>query len=79
MDPTYPLVPVANIISLVLVLVTFLVNVRESRLVGVWMYVLWVGVMALIHSVNFIVWSDNANDVAPVWCDISQFVHIHMS
>lgn len=72
MDSMYPLAPVANIISLLLVFVTFLLNVRESRLVGVWMLEAWLGIMSFVNSVNLIVWSDNTEDVAPVWCDISQ-------
>lgn len=71
MDPTYPLVPIANFICFFLVLVPFMTsNLRTN--VGVCLYGFWVSIACFIRGVNSIVWSDNANDSASVWCDIGK-------
>lgn len=73
MDPTYPLVPIANVIAFFLCLAPLLTGLmRRSWNVGVIMYALWVAVESLTTAVNTIVWSDNVKNVAPVWCDISK-------
>ena len=73
MDPTFPLVPVANLLAFLLVLIPLITTVHKQWNTGVCMYAIWVGTMALIRGINTIVWADNARIVAPVWCDISTF------
>ena len=74
MDPTYPLVPVANFIAFIFAVIPLSTTlVRQSWNVGVCMLGLWLAIMSLINVVNTIVWADNTNDIAPVWCDISDF------
>ena len=44
--------------------------------VGCVLYIFWVGGQCLIQFVDLIVWRDNAINVAPVWCDISEYLSI---
>jgi pheromone a factor receptor len=43
----------------------------ESWNVGTCMYMIWTAVACLVHFVNSIVWSGNAINWAPAWCDIA--------
>ena len=45
----------------------------ESWNVGTCMYMIWTALGCLVHFVDSIVWSGNAINWAPVWCDISAF------
>ena len=70
----YPLVPVVNIVSAVLIMLSMInASARRSWNTGVLMLGTWVLVMCIIIAVDAIVWADNANDSVPVWCDISMF------
>ncbi|KAI0317112.1 pheromone A receptor-domain-containing protein [Amylostereum chailletii] len=72
MDPTYPLVPVVNFIAACLMLFTILtVKVRETLNVGILILCIWLFIACLIQGLEAIVWSKNAENKAPVWCDIS--------
>ncbi|KAL1730156.1 pheromone A receptor-domain-containing protein [Schizophyllum commune] len=51
----------------------------EAWNTGTCLYMLWVAVACLCQLVNSIVWSGNAIDWAPVWCDISARVIIGTS
>jgi pheromone a factor receptor len=48
----------------------------ESWNVGTCMYMIWTALACLVHFVDSIVWSGNAINWAPVWCDISIRVQI---
>jgi len=43
----------------------------ESWNVGTCMYMIWTALACLVHFVDSIVWSGNAINWAPAWCDIS--------
>jgi pheromone a factor receptor len=43
----------------------------ESWNVGTCMYMIWTALACLVHFVDSIVWSGNAINWAPVWCDIA--------
>jgi pheromone a factor receptor len=43
----------------------------ESWNVGTCMYMIWTALACLVHFVDSILWSGNAVNWAPVWCDIS--------
>jgi len=43
----------------------------EAWNVGTCMYMIWTAIACLVHCVNSIVWSGNAINWAPVWCDIA--------
>jgi len=42
---------------------------------GTCLYMIWTALACLIHFINSIVWSGNTTNWAPVWCDISMFIH----
>jgi len=69
-DPTYPLVPIVNFFACILVLASISNNIFHSWNVGVCSFATWVVVMAFTKAVDSIIWADNVENVAPVWCDI---------
>lgn len=73
MDPTYPLVPIANFLACFLVLLPLTTSIRRSWNIGVIAYASWVAIEAFYTAINCIVWKDNSRIVVPVWCDISKF------
>lgn len=72
MDPTYPLVPFANFIACVLVVLPVFHMLKRSWNTGVIAFAFWIFLLSLQTAVNTIVWSDDAKDISPVWCDISK-------
>lgn len=72
MDPTYPLIPIVNFLSFVLVVLPLLTKFRRAWNTGVCMLAIWIAVETFTNGVNSIVWSDNVKNVAPTWCDISK-------
>lgn len=74
MDPTYPLVPIANFTSFFLVVLALLVTAGRPWNIGVCMFAIWTALSCAITAVNTIVWKDNFDIVAPVWCDISEWL-----
>ena len=76
MDPTYPLVPIANFLGLILVLVSpFAVSrVRDAAhiAIAIYFFAIWVSIVRVNRAVNAIIWRDNANNSAPTWCDVSE-------
>ncbi|KAI0317106.1 GPCR fungal pheromone mating factor [Amylostereum chailletii] len=79
MDPTYPLVPVVSFIAASLVLLTVLTSVRRRWNVGVLMLNMWLFLLNLIQGFETIIWSDNARNRSPVWCDISSHFELASS
>lgn len=72
MDPTYPLIPIANFIGLFLALVSLVGLINRPWNTGVFMLAVYISLKSLTFGVNTIVWSDNVNDVAPIWYDICE-------
>jgi len=76
MDPTYPLVPIANFIACALVVIPLIHLVTRSWNTGVYVFALWTFLSSLSYAVNTIVWANDDKDRAPVWCDISSHLQI---
>lgn len=72
MDPTYPLVPIANFIASGLAVIPLFHMATQTWNTGVYIYALWLFLISLSSAINGIIWSNNVKDVAPVWCDISR-------
>lgn len=70
MDPTYPLVPIANFIAFALTLIPLLHVGRRPWNAGVFVFALWLSLICLSTAINTTVWSNDVEDRAPVWCDI---------
>ena len=45
---------------------------RSVSNIGCVLYIFWVGTQNLIQGVDTIIWRNNAENVAPVYCDISE-------
>lgn len=73
MDPTFPLVPIANLLACILVLIPLLHVVSRSWNTGVYVFALWTFLSSLSYAVNTIVWANDVKDRAPVWCDICEY------
>ena len=72
-DPTYPLYPVACILSAVMLLLVLLTSfVRQSWNLGVAFLCFWLFLENLTEGIDTIVWSDNADIKLYVYCDIGQ-------
>ncbi|KLO14136.1 fungal pheromone STE3G-protein-coupled receptor [Schizopora paradoxa] len=67
----YPLTPIGNFIGFVLSVVPLASHLgSHSCRTGIWMYAFWVGSQNFTNFVDSIIWRNNVNIVAPVWCDI---------
>lgn len=74
MDPAYPLVPIANILASLLLILSFSTNLIRN--VAVAIFAAWILLMCLIRAVDSIIWSNNVKDIVPIWCTISQATSI---
>lgn len=72
MDPTYPLVPIANFIGCLLTLISLVDLVAHPWNTGVFMFAIYNLFQSLVVGISTIVWSDNNGDIAPVWCDVGE-------
>lgn len=72
MDPTYPLVPIANFFACALSVIPLFHMVNRSWNTGVYVFALWLLLISLTNAIDTIIWSNDTNDRAPVWCDISK-------
>lgn len=72
MDPTYPLVPIANFIGCLLTLISLVDLVACPWNTGVFMFAIYNLFQSLVVGISTIVWSDNNGDIAPVWCDVGE-------
>jgi pheromone a factor receptor len=68
-DPTYPAFPIFSFLGFVLVLVPLPWHFQAWNS-GTCLFMIWTALSCLIGFINSLVWMDNVNDVAPVWCDI---------
>lgn len=70
-DPTSPLYPILSFLAIVVSFIPFSWHFR-ARNVGTCSYMLSTGLYSLVEFINSIIWADNVNNVAPVWCDICE-------
>ncbi|KAI0310628.1 GPCR fungal pheromone mating factor [Amylostereum chailletii] len=75
MDPTFPLVPIANLLASILVIISLISSaVRKTVNVGAALLGAWLVVSTLITGVEAIVWRNDAENRAPGWCDFSSHI-----
>lgn len=72
MDPTYPLVPIANLIACALAVIPLFNMVNISLNTGAFIFAIWLFLINFSTAINTIIWSSDAEDRAPVWCDICE-------
>ncbi|KLO18433.1 fungal pheromone STE3G-protein-coupled receptor [Schizopora paradoxa] len=70
----YPLTPIGSFIGIILSLVPLLSF--QSWNTGTCMHAIWIALMNIVNLVNTIVWHNNANIIAPAWCDIGAGVGV---
>jgi pheromone a factor receptor len=71
----YPEIPVLSAIAAVLLLVPLPSQLR-ARNIPTLTLVLSTILVNVITVVNTLVWNGNTRDVAPVWCDFGQMLHL---
>lgn len=70
MDPTYPLVPIANFMACAFTVIPLFHMLNRSWNTGVFVFALWLFLTNFSTAVNTIIWSNDEVDRAPVWCNI---------
>ena len=72
-DPTYPLYPVACIISVIMLFLVLLTSfVRQSWNFGVASLCFWLFIELILATIDGIIWSDNSDIKLYVYCDIGK-------
>nr|AGG68685.1 putative pheromone receptor [Flammulina velutipes]QHW03267.1 putative pheromone receptor protein isoform 5 [Flammulina filiformis] len=69
-DPTYPLFPICAFLGFVISLVPLPWHLQAWNS-GTCAFMIWTATMCLVQFVNAIIWKDNMDNIAPIWCDIS--------
>ena len=72
MDPTFPLVAIANFGACLLILLSMSKNMFQSWNVGACSFAVWTAIVSFYTALNSIIWSNSIANIAPVWCDISE-------
>nr|AWT57979.1 Pheromone receptor [Lentinula edodes]AWT57981.1 Pheromone receptor [Lentinula edodes] len=69
-DPTFPLFPTFAFLGFVLCLIPLSWHLQAWNS-GTCAFMIWVGCLCLVEFINSLIWSDNAINSVPIWCDIS--------
>ncbi|KZV59905.1 STE3-domain-containing protein [Peniophora sp. CONT] len=70
-DPTYPLYPVANILSAAMLLLVLLTSfIRQKWNLGIVFLCFWLFLDTLTVAIDATIWSDNADIKLLIYCDI---------
>ncbi|KZV71172.1 fungal pheromone STE3G-protein-coupled receptor [Peniophora sp. CONT] len=76
-DPTYPLFPIASILSSVTLLLVLMTSfIRQSWNLGVIFLCFWLFWENITNAASSIIWSDNADLKLYVYCDITSHLQI---
>ncbi|KAK0219089.1 putative pheromone receptor [Armillaria fumosa] len=70
MDPRYPLFSILAFLGFIISLIPLPWHLQAWNS-GTCAFMLWTSTICFVMFINSIVWSDNVDNVAPVWCDIS--------
>ena len=76
MDPTYPLLPLANFLAATLTLLTFITTqLRDPWNLGISTLSAWVFINTLFTGIQTIIWRDDSDtSLAPGLCDIGLYI-----
>lgn len=75
MTAPYPLLPVLDILSGFAVLLVLPWKLHSWN-VGICSYIIWLSSLCFFTGINAIIWKDNVDDVAPVWCEVCEDYHL---
>ena len=67
----YPITPLGSFIGFLLAIIPLPLQFRTWN-TAICVYGLWLAVTNFQYFVNFVIWHDNVEIVAPVWCDIGE-------
>lgn len=71
-DPTYPLLPIAYLLSSVMLLLVLMNSFIRQRLnLGVTFLYFWLFLESITSAASAVIWSDDADVKLFVYCDIS--------
>ena len=65
----YPITPLGSFLGVLLALLPLPIRFKSWNS-GICMLGIWIAVLNLHKFVDTIIWHDNVNNSAPVWCDI---------
>ncbi|KLO08902.1 STE3-domain-containing protein [Schizopora paradoxa] len=65
----YPITPIGSFVGFLLAVIPLPLQFRTWN-TAICVYGLWLAVTNFQYFVNFVIWHDNVDIVAPVWCDI---------
>lgn len=68
-DPTYPLFSIVTFLGFFLCLIPLPWHLYSGNS-GTCYYIMWASLACLNQFVNSIVWAGNADNIAPIWCEI---------
>ena len=68
----YPITPIGNFIGVILALVPLVSNIRKFS-PAVWGCAVWNALYCFQMFVNAVIWHNNVNITATVWCDIGEY------
>ena len=73
-DPSYPLYPLANVVSAALLLLVLLTSfIRQNWNLGVAFLCFWLFIENICSAIDSVIWSDNADVKLYVYCDIGEW------
>ena len=74
-DPTFPLYPIACILSAAMLLLVLLTSfIKQSWNLGVAFLCVWLLLENLTDGINAIIWAENADIKLYIYCDIGMLV-----
>ena len=69
----FPLVPIANFGSCLLIFLSISKNMFQSWNVGACSFAIWTAIVSFYAGLNSIIWSNSTANISPIWCDISEY------
>jgi pheromone a factor receptor len=67
----YPIVPLFNFLAGALALLLLPWRLHSWN-VGICSAIVWNAILCFCCGINAVIWKDNVDDVAPVWCEIGE-------
>ncbi|KAK6984782.1 pheromone receptor STE3.3.1, partial [Favolaschia claudopus] len=78
LDALYPLFSIFSFLGFILVLIPLPWHLIQTRIPGIFFYIMWSALACLNQFVNSVVWAEDSILRAPVWCDIWDSYNIMM-
>ena len=79
MVAAFPLLPILNFIVALLLFYVLIGRLLLPFQFGITILCLCLFVQCIIYGVNMVLWSDNVDIKAVVWCDIGEYISLYVS